>query len=245
MRAWDGRRSRYVFLTLFLAALGILLWYLPGISADNLAGRTDYRAGEIIYVQPLGNIEAGKLKVIHDILGESFKKDVKILPKKTLSKQFRVAEKGQYSADLIMLWAEEQVPPDAFRFLTVVEEDIFSGRYNFIFGQARIRGKLATVSLYRFTDPSRPLAPGEKSFFRERIGKLVLHELGHTFGLQHCNNEDCVMAFANSMLELDRQSAEFCGDCLRKLGNMAVLNVLSGGNDTVIYTELAPDVEKQ
>jgi hypothetical protein len=53
------------------------------------------------------------------------------------------------------------------------------------------------------------------------------------------------MAFANSLLELDKQSSEFCNECLKKLRNMTGLSILSDSKDTVIYTELGPEVERQ
>jgi archaemetzincin len=242
MRKWNGGNARYILLVFFLAALVLLFLSLPGIETEGTHSRARSGAGNIIYIQPLGKIDAAKLGMIHEILNENFDRDVRILPSKPLPKRFRVAERGQYDANLIMRWAEENMPADTYRHITVVGEDIFSERCNFIFGEARIRGKSALVSLYRFTDPSKP--PGDEPLFRERITKLLLHELGHTFGLQHCENKHCVMAFANSLRELDMLSSSYCDECRKKLGNMSVLSILSGSNDTVIYTELAPDMEK-
>ncbi len=244
MRRWNSGNARYVLLIFFLAAVVLLFLSLPGIETESAHSRAKSGSGNIIYIQPLGSIDAAKLDMIHGILSENFDKDVRILPAKPLSKRFRVAERGQYDANLIMHWAEDNMPVDTYRHITVVGEDIFSGRCNFIFGEARIRGKPAVVSLYRFTDPSKPFTPADEPLFRQRITKLLLHELGHTFGLQHCENGHCVMAFANSLHELDMQSSQYCDECRKKLGNMSVLSILSGSNDTVIYTELAPDMEK-
>ena len=33
--------------------------------------------------------------------------------------------------------------------------------------------------------------------FNDRIAKEAIHELGHSFGLFHCNNKRCVMYFSN------------------------------------------------
>ena len=44
--------------------------------------------------------------------------------------------------------------------------------------------------------------------------KTVLHELGHTFGMDHCNNDKCVMATRNIMT----CNGKFCNNCKLKLG---------------------------
>jgi len=53
--------------------------------------------------------------------------------------------------------------------------------------------------------------------FFERTFKELNHELGHTFGLLHCNSPRCVMNFSNSVLEVDQKSRFFCEKCQKKL----------------------------
>jgi hypothetical protein len=45
------------------------------------------------------------------------------------------------------------------------------------------------------------------------VGKTVLHELGHTLGMDHCDNNKCVMATRNRMT----CNGKFCNDCKLKL----------------------------
>jgi predicted Zn-dependent protease len=45
------------------------------------------------------------------------------------------------------------------------------------------------------------------------VGKTVLHELGHTLGMDHCDNNKCVMATHNRMT----CNGEFCNNCKTKL----------------------------
>ncbi len=52
---------------------------------------------------------------------------------------------------------------------------------------------------------------GEKSFLRETI----IHEIGHTFGLGHCNDMSCIMAINNDQYD----SGTFCNKCRNKISN--------------------------
>lgn len=50
---------------------------------------------------------------------------------------------------------------------------------------------------------------GNPEFIRE----TTIHELGHTFGLDHCSDLTCVMAVNND----DQDSGDFCNECKSKL----------------------------
>jgi archaemetzincin len=58
----------------------------------------------------------------------------------------------------------------------------------------------------------------DSSLFRQRVTKEAVHELGHTYGLVHCPNRRCVMAFSNSLHDTDVKSLEFCPICRERLG---------------------------
>lgn len=109
------------------------------------------------------------------------------------------------------------LPPGEFlRVLGIAEVDLFAPGLNFVFGQALMGGRDCVISLIRLR-PSFYGLPPDEGLFRERAVKEAVHELGHTFALEHCPDPSCVMRFSNSLADTDRKSGHFCHRCLSAL----------------------------
>ncbi|NJE47636.1 peptidase M54 [Thermococcus sp. GR7] len=52
--------------------------------------------------------------------------------------------------------------------------------------------------------------------FKSRLLKGILHEVGHSFGLEHCNNQ-CVMHPPTNIEDWDGRIPGYCDECLLKL----------------------------
>ena len=125
------------------------------------------------------------------------------------------ADREQYSAEVIVEKIMEKMRIDAEKLLCVVDVDLFVPGLNFVFGLAA--GNTALISLARL----RPEYYGEKKneyLFRERALKEAIHELGHTFGLQHCPHIRCIMHFSNRLVDTDIKGPGFCEVCSTKIG---------------------------
>jgi archaemetzincin len=102
------------------------------------------------------------------------------------------------------------------RVVGIADVDLYVPRLSFVFGEARIGSGTAIVSLCRLRQEYYGLDLDE-ALFLERATKGIVHELGHTFGLGHCPDHNCVMHFSNSLADTDVKHAHFCDRCRPKI----------------------------
>jgi archaemetzincin len=103
------------------------------------------------------------------------------------------------------------------RLLGVTAADLYIPILTFVFGEAELHGVCAVVSLHRLRQEFYGMPPDARTE-RERVLKEALHELGHTFGLAHCEDYQCVMAPSHSVEWIDLKDWRFCADCCPQVG---------------------------
>jgi len=101
--------------------------------------------------------------------------------------------------------------------LGITELDIYAAGLNFVFGQADAARGVAVISLARLANEFYGKLPNS-NLLRERALKEAIHELGHVFGLSHCQVPTCIMRFSNTILDTDRKGPGFCQRCYEQLG---------------------------
>ena len=116
-------------------------------------------------------------------------------------------QRDQYYATALLQRLSELGRWPGSRILGVCSVDLFVPVLTFVFGEAQIEGHCAVVSYYRLPEPDRP------ELLRVRLVKEAIHELGHTFGLRHCHDWNCVMSSSHAVERLDIKSAAFCPGC--------------------------------
>ena len=82
--------------------------------------------------------------------------------------------------------------------------------------QAQLGGSVSVVSSHRLDNAVYGL-PYSESLLVGRLDKEATHELGHTFGLAHCAELECVMHSSTYVEEIDLKGADFCRDCKLRL----------------------------
>lgn len=78
-----------------------------------------------------------------------------------------------------------------------------------IFGVSPVGAYVAVISSTR---------PSGKQHSNDHLVKLMMHELGHSFGLNHCSNQHCFMVDAEHGNKFS-QTPSFCNDCKAFLNN--------------------------
>ncbi len=103
--------------------------------------------------------------------------------------------------------------------LGVTSVDLYASNLNFVFGEAQCPGEIALISLFRLRPEFYGLLPN-RNLFCQRAVKEAVHEVGHTFGLSHCQDPLCVMFFSNSIIDTDAKDSAFCRRCSGLLAYM-------------------------
>ncbi|MHC5032946.1 MAG: archaemetzincin [Planctomycetota bacterium] len=112
------------------------------------------------------------------------------------------------------------MPKNTVCFLAVTIADLYPDpSWNFVFGEASLRRRVGVWSLARYFPQFRGLEPTPERMRQalRRACKVVVHEAGHAFGLEHCIYFQCNMNGSNSLEETDRQPLRLCPVCLKKL----------------------------
>lgn len=154
---------------------------------------------------------AQKAQMLADALKDvypsvSIQKESLVLPKEYYNK-----ERNRYSGtgllkDLTRLRKRNVV-------LGLTDEVIFkanelSPTYG-IFGVSPVGAYVAVISSTR---------PSGKQHSNDHLVKLMMHELGHSFGLNHCSNQHCFMVDAEHGNKFS-QTPSFCNECKAFLNN--------------------------
>lgn len=130
---------------------------------------------------------------------------------------FYFEERNQYHSTLILSKLIEQLPDGGQKIVGLTHVDIFIPILTFLFGEAQFEGKGALVSTYRLRNEFYGL-PGDEKLLYDRTLKEILHELGHTMGLVHCPDFECVMNASTYVEDIDLKLARYCKNCQNALG---------------------------
>lgn len=176
----------------------------------------DKQQYEELYLVPFDNISTEVLTNIGNALKEQLPLEYRLVPKESVPPYAYNPRRGQYFSTALLALLSRKYAAPGRRVLGVVEVDLFVPELNFVFGEADPVSKTAIISLTRLHQEFYGLERDEALFMRRALTEAV-HELGHTYDLQHCSDQHCVMFFSNSLADTDRKGYRFCSRCQRRL----------------------------
>src|SRR5919109_1414232 len=124
----------------------------------------------------------------------------------------------QWISNRILDWLlQNNNPDDNTKVLAICDFDAYSDELNFVFGEAHFGGRVAAIYLPRLREEFYVRKSDTNKLFEQRVIKEAVHELGHVFGLTHCEKSKCVMHFSNSLQDTDFKDHKFCERCKKIL----------------------------
>lgn len=165
-----------------------------------------------IYLSPFGMIDESALSALEESCWQVFGYEVKRLEQVPEPIFALNTTLNQCNSALVLKDILGRIPKDAVRVLGVTNQDLFIPMLSFVFGHAQLNGPAAVISLARL-HPMFYRLPNNNELFVRRVVKEAVHELGHTFGLIHCQDPLCAMFLSNAIQQVDLKKGELCDNC--------------------------------
>jgi archaemetzincin len=204
----------------------------PGQTFEQYARSSPNRPDSlrrVLYLLPLGDLPADQappLADLADVVHAFFTLEVRILPAVPLAEvtaRQRInagTGKPQLLAPDLLRWLPARLPEDAYALMAVTMADLYPDpAWNFVFGQAMLSERVGVQSFARY-DPAffdEPRPTDWRRTLVRRSAQVLVHEIAHMFGMEHCVHWHCVVAGANHQDEFDHHPLHLCPVCLRKL----------------------------
>lgn len=185
--------------------------------------RPDSSPERVVCLQPLSPSPSDEeVQYVIRAISAFYDARVAVLPELAPPRIAYYAPRERYRAEKLLSFLGERLGHRGARIVGLTAADISTTKGDVfdwgILGLANMPGTSCVVSSFRCKKrASSPVQPVV------RLGKTAVHELGHTFGLEHCRSTGCLMEDAGgSVLTTDREH-DLCGTCRSFLAGQNVL----------------------
>jgi archaemetzincin len=166
-----------------------------------------------ILIVPIRPVDHAELTALVAPLSNAFELPVSIEESRYLDPSFAFySYRNQFNSTSIIAELLNRFPEHSGKIIGITAVDLFVPVLTYVFGEAQLDGRIAVLSTYRLREELYGLDPNPK-LEQIRLLKEAIHELGHTFGLIHCHNPECVMHSSTSAEEVDVKGKNFCEEC--------------------------------
>jgi archaemetzincin len=208
-----------------LLSLALLCTTVPADAWAGAAGPERPRAAAapaapVVAIQPLGEVDPQAARAAARAIEATFAVRVVVLAPRPLPPAAYYRPRGRYRGEKILADLEARTPGRYAKVIGLMGRDLSvttPRTYDWgVIGVAGLSRRAGVVSLYRLG--RRRATPDQVT---RRLGRVTVHELGHTFGLSHCRTAGCLMNDARgTVASVDRSSGRFCDRCRGRLGTL-------------------------
>jgi archaemetzincin len=149
-------------------------------------------------------------------INQEFQYPVNIVEGHLHLSEFYDSARRQYNGNLLLKHVDSLGQIENSKTLGLFNVDLFIPILTFIFGQAFLGGRSGITSTYRLNNELYGI-PVNNLLMKDRLNKETIHELGHMFGLIHCQNQECVMRSSSYVEDIDQKGIHFCVKCRSEL----------------------------
>jgi len=172
---------------------------------------------QLIILISYGQFDAEFLSCIAESITNEYLLPVAVEEKYIDLANFYDPARRQYDANKLLKEIDAFSNFESIKRIGLFRVDLFIPILTYIFGQAFLNVKAGIASLYRLKNELYGIEPNDQILL-ERFKKVIIHELGHTFGLIHCHTPSCVMLSSTYMEDIDQKNVNLCIKCRTELG---------------------------
>ncbi len=121
-------------------------------------------------------------------------------------------KRNQYYGYKIIKDLLTELHQDVVKLIGITDIDLCTPVLEYIYGESQFNGKIALISIHRLRQEFYHFSE-DNLLLLLRIKKVLIHELGHCFGMVHCDDTMCAMYLANNIFTLDNKNDKFCARC--------------------------------
>ena len=177
----------------------------------------------LIVLQPLGpSIPSAQVEAVSQALSAFYAIQVTLAEPLPLPKAAFYAKRQRYRAEKLLDFLVAQGRKDARVTLGLTAVDISTTKAPYedwgILGLATIDGRSAVLSSFRCGRQAK-----SAQHARVRFAKTAVHELGHSFGLEHCKTPGCIMHDGEGSVLTTDTEHDLCADTRARLTTAGML----------------------
>ena len=182
------------------------------MDADDKLAATSFKAQTTVAILPLGQVDETELEFLAYVLRNFFSLQTKLMSVVTVPRKFYRPKRKQYDADQLLDYVLSYKPKRAGMIVGVFNGSLFSENIKKILGLAYLTNGSMIYSTKDLHEDCTDISKKQK-----RSEWIILHEMGHVFGFDHCPVDNCALNEFCDYDYVDETKPTYCLKCLEKI----------------------------